>query len=361
GTWLGHVWEHVAIELQSVAGIEVTFGKTRSAGSPGVYDMIYEYKQREVGLEAGALARRLLLHLLPGDVRALLDGDLAVDREGFDWAEERDAFIRFAQRRAFGPSTQALVDAAEARDIPWLRLNKYSLVQFGHAKYQKRIQATVTSETRHIAVEIASDKEDTRNLLGDLGLPVPQQRLVYSAREAVRAAEAIGYPVVVKPLDANHGRGVSIRLTDAAQVETAFAVAQEHGRSRAVLVERFVEGFDHRMLVVGGKLVAVAKRVPGHVVGDGRHTIAELVGIVNQDPRRGVGRERVLTKLTFDEQAERLLAAAGHTRDTVLPEGAVFYLRSTANLATGGTAIDMTDVVHPDNRAMAERAIKALG
>ena len=359
GTWLGHVWEHVAIELQNVAGIEVTFGKTRSTGQPGVYDMIYEYGEREVGLEAGALARRLLLDLLPPDVLARLEDDLR--EEAFDWDEERDAFIRFAQRRAFGPSTQALVDAARARDIPWLRLNKYSLVQFGHAKYQKRIQATVTSETRHIAVEIASDKEDTRNLLEDLGLPVPAQRLVYSAEAAVRAAEAMGYPVVVKPLDANHGRGVSIRLTDAAQVETAFAVAQEHGRSRAVLVERFVEGFDHRMLVIGGKLIAVAQRVPGHVVGDGEHTIAELVEIVNRDPRRGVGHEKVLTKLVFDEQAERLLADAGHSRDTVLPAGAVFYLRSTGNLSTGGTAIDLTDVVHPDNRAMAERAIKALG
>ncbi|MDX1418594.1 MAG: cyanophycin synthetase [Rubricoccaceae bacterium] len=359
GTWLGHVWEHVAIELQNIAGIDVTFGKTRSTGTEGEYDLVYEYKEREVGLEAGSLARRLLLHLLPGDVRARLDDDLLDD--AFDWEEERDAFIRFAQRRAFGPSTQALVDAAEARGIPWIRLNKYSLVQFGHGKFQKRIQATVTGETRHIAVEIASDKEDTRNLLEDLGLPVPKQRLVYSADEAAKAAERIGYPVVVKPLDANHGRGVSIRLTDAEQVEAGFALAREHGRSRAVLVESFVEGFDHRMLVVNGKLVAVAKRVPGHVVGDGEHTIAELVEIVNQDPRRGVGHEKVLTKLVFDAQAERLLENAGHTEETVLPAGEVFYLRSTGNLSTGGTAIDLTDVVHPDNRAMAERAIKAVG
>jgi cyanophycin synthetase len=234
-------------------------------------------------------------------------------------------------------------------------------VQFGHGKYQKRIQATITSQTHHIAVEIASDKEETRNLLEGLGLPVPKQRLVYGAEDAVEAAEAIGYPVVVKPLDANHGRGVSIRLTDADQVRTAFAAAREHGRSSGVLVESFVVGYDHRMLVVNGKLVAVAKRVPGHVVGDGQHTIAELVEIVNQDPRRGVGHEKVLTKLVFDEQAERLLEKAGHTRETVLPEGEVFFLRSTANLSTGGTSIDLTDVVHPDNRAMAERAIKALG
>ncbi len=360
GTWLGHVWEHVAIELQNMAGIDVTFGKTRSTGrQPGEYDLVYEYKEREVGVEAGALGRRLILHLLPDDVKQKLDPDLVED--GFDWDEERDAFIRFAQRRAFGPSTQSLVDAAEARGIPWIRLNKYSLVQFGHGVYQRRIQATVTGQTRHIAVEISSDKEDTRNLLEDLGLPVPKQRLVYSERDAARAAERIGYPVVVKPLDANHGRGVSIRLVEPEQVRTAFGVAQEHGRSRAVLVENFVEGFDHRMLVVDGKLVAVAKRVPGHVVGDGEHTIEELVEIVNEDPRRGVGHEKVLTQLQFDVQAERLMEKAGYSKDTVLPEGETFYLRSTANLSTGGTAIDLTDQVHPDNRAMAERAIKAIG
>ena len=358
GTWLGHVWEHVAIELQNEAGIDVTFGKTRSTGEPGEYTMVYEYKQKEVGLEAGALGRRLILHLLPDAVKAQLDGE---GEEDFDWEEERDAFIRFAQRREFGPSTQSLIDAAVRRDIPWLRLNKYSLVQFGHGKYQKRIQATITSETKHISVEISSDKEDTRNLLEDLGLPVPKQELVYSEREAVRAAERIGYPVVVKPLNANHGRGVSIRLTEPEQVRHAFGVAQQHGTGQSVLVENFVSGFDHRMLVIGGKLVAVAKRVPGHVKGDGRHTIEDLVEIVNQDPRRGVGHEKVLTKLQFDEQAERLLAKAGHSKDTVLPEGEVFYLRSTANLSTGGTAIDLTDVVHPDNIAMAERAIKAIG
>ncbi|MEM6327231.1 MAG: cyanophycin synthetase [Bacteroidota bacterium] len=359
GTWLGHVWEHVALELQSIAGSDVTFGKTRTReGEPlGRYDMVYEYHQREVGLEAGALARRLILQLLPEVVQAEIDEE----KEEWDWEEERDNFIRFAQRREFGPSTQSIVDAAVARGIPWLRLNKYSLVQFGHGVYQKRIQATVTSETKHIAVEMASDKDDTQTLLSDLGLPVPRQTLCYSVREAQRAAERTGYPVVVKPLNANHGRGVSIRLQTPEQVETAFGVARQHGTSRGVLVESFIEGFDHRMLVVGGKLIAVAKRVPGHVVGDGRHTIEELVEIVNRDPRRGVGHEKVLTQLKFDEQAERLMEKKGRARETVLPEGEVFYLRSTANLSTGGTAIDLTDVVHPDNRDMAERAIKAIG
>ena len=358
GTWLGHVMEHIAIELQVVAGSDVTFGKTRSTGTPGQYNMVFQYKQREVGLEAGRLARDLILHLLPDDLNAQLADDLDKD---FNFDEERDAFIRYAQRRELGPSTASLVKAAKARGIPWLRLNKYSLIQFGHGKYQKRIQATITSETRHIAVEIASDKEDAHNLLSDLGLPVPEQEMVYSEREAVRAAQVIGFPVVVKPLNANHGRGVSINLNSDDEVVRAFAVAQSHGSSRAVLVESFVAGFDHRMLVIDGKLVAVAKRVPGHVVGDGEHTVEELVEIVNSDPRRGIGHEKVLTKIQFDLQAERLMERKGYTRQTVLPDGETLYLRSTANLSTGGTAIDLTDVIHPDNRDMAERAIKAIG
>ena len=358
GTWLGHVMEHVAIELQVVAGSDVTFGKTRSTGAPGQYNMIFQYKQREVGLEAGRLARDLILHLLPDDLKAQLGDE--IDPE-FDFDEEHDAFIRYAQRRELGPSTASLVNAARERDIPWLRLNDYSLIQFGHGKYQKRIQATITSETRHIAVEIASDKDDANSLLYDLGLPVPEQELVYSEREALAAAHHIGFPVVVKPLDANHGRGVSINLNSDEEVVRAFAVARSQGSGNAVLVESFITGFDHRMLVIGGKLIAVAKRVPGHVVGDGEHTVEELVEIVNSDPRRGIGHEKVLTKIQLDLQAERLLDQKGYTRQTVLPEGEVLYLRSTANLSTGGTAIDLTDVVHPDNRDMAERAIQAIG
>ncbi len=358
GTWLGHVLEHCAIEVQNVAGSDVTFGRTRGTGEPGQYNMVYEYRQRDVGLDAGKLAMRLLMHLLPQSLKEQVDYDF--DRE-FNWDDELRSFVLRAQRKEFGPSTGSLVKAAQERDIPWIRLNSGSLVQFGHGKYQKRIQATITSETKHISVEISCDKEDTHNLLNDLGLPVPQQRMVYSAREAVRAAARIGHPVVVKPLDANHGRGVSINLNSDEEVEAGFAEAKEHSRSRAILVESFITGFDHRMLVVNNKLVAVAKRVPGHVVGDGTHTIAELVDIVNEDPRRGIGHEKVLTMLEIDNQANRLMENAGVTEETVLPDGEVFYLRSTANLSTGGTAIDLTDVVHPDNRDMAERAIMAVG
>jgi cyanophycin synthetase len=358
GTWLGHVMEHCAIEIQNVAGTDVTFGRTRSTGVPGQYNMVFAYRQRDVGLEAGKLALRLLMHLLPAEILGQTDYDADSD---FDWDEELTEFVLHAQRQEFGPSTASLIAAAEERDIPWLRLNSYSLVQFGHGKHQRRIQATITSETRHIAVEISCDKEDTHNLLNDLGLPVPQQRMIYSPRQAIRAAHRIGFPVVLKPLDANHGRGVSINLTNDDQVELAFAEARKHGRGKAVLVEQFITGFDHRMLVVNNELVAVAKRVPGHVVGDGKRTITELIDIVNSDPRRGIGHEKVLTNLELDTQALRLMEDAEVTADTVLEIDSILYLRSTANLSTGGTAIDMTDSVHPDNREMAERAIKAVG
>ncbi|MHC4837406.1 MAG: cyanophycin synthetase [Planctomycetota bacterium] len=356
GTWLGHIFEHAVIELQQMAGTDVTFGKTRGNGHYGQYDMVYQYEQEEVGLEAADVAMRLLFDLLPEEART----EAGIPREeDFDWEEERDRFIRFSQRRQLGPSTASLVKAAEERGIPWLRLNRYSLVQLGHGKHQKRIQATITSETKHIGVEIAGDKEETNKLLADLGLPVARQRLVYGEREAVRAANRIGYPVVVKPLNANHGRGVSINLTEDDAVALAFENARIH--SRAVIVESYLAGFDHRLLVVDGKLVAASKRVPGHVVGDGRHSIEELVEIVNQDPRRGIGHEKVLTRLELDYQANRLLELLGYDKDTVPPEGEVVYLRSTGNLSTGGTAVDVTDIIHPVNRDMAERAARAIG
>lgn len=358
GTWLGHVMEHCALEIQGVAGSDVTFGRTRSTGEPGCYNMVYAYGQRNVGLEAGQMALRLLMHLLPDHLKEQVDYDF--DSE-FEWESELKEYVLHSQKREFGPSTGSLVKAAEERDIPWIRLNDYSLVQFGHGKYQQRIQATITSQTRHIAVEVSCDKEDTHNLLNDLGLPVPQQRMVYSAREAVRGARRVGFPVVLKPLNANHGRGVSINLTEDNQVETAFAEAREHGTSRAVLIESFITGMDHRMLVVNNELVAVAKRVPGHVVGDGKQTIAELIEEVNSDPRRGIGHEKVLTNLEIDNQARRLMEEADVTEESVLPEGEEFFLCTTANLSTGGTAIDMTDVVHPDNRDMAVRAVMAVG
>jgi cyanophycin synthetase len=354
GTWLGHVLEHVAIELQNVAGEDVTFGKTRSVDKPGVYSVVYEYAQREEGIAAGELGLRLLNSLLPPELRSR--GSVPTD---WQWPVARDEFIRYAQRRALGPSTASLVRAADERGIPWLRLNEQSLVQLGHGKYQQRIQATVTGRTPHIAVELASDKEETNKILASLGLPVPKQELVQSEEGASRAARRLGFPVVTKPYNGNHGRGISIRLMNDEEVAAGFAAAREH--SRSVIVENFVSGDDHRLLVVNGELVAATKRTPGHVVGDGTHTIAELVEVVNQDPRRGVGHEKVLTRLELDAQASMMMDRVGYTAASVPKSDEIVYLRSTANLSTGGTATDVTDVIHPDNRDMAVRAIRAIG
>ncbi len=355
GTWLGHVFEHVAIELQNIAGEDVTFGKTRSVdGRPGVYTVVYEYAQRDEGIEAGELATQLLCSLLPEAVQP--EGSVPA---GWAWATARDEFIRYAQRRALGPSTASLVKAAEERGIPWLRLNEQSLIQLGHGKYQQRIQATVTGRTSHIAVELAQDKEETNKILAQCGLPVPQQELVRSADRAVRAAEKLGYPVVTKPYNGNHGRGISVNLATPEAVRAGFEAAAEH--SSAVIVETFVQGEDHRLLVVNGELVAATLRTPGLVVGDGLHSVRALVDTVNQDPRRGVGHEKVMTRIEMDAQAEMMLKRQDLTPDDTPAAGRAVLLRSTANLSTGGTATDVTDVIHPDNREMAVRAIKAIG
>ncbi|HEX5718629.1 MAG TPA: cyanophycin synthetase [Thermoanaerobaculia bacterium] len=353
GTWLGHVLEHVAIELQCLVGTHVTFGKTRGEGLPdGQYYVVYSYVEEAVGLEAGRLAMRLIRHLLP-------PGHADHDPTPLDFNAELEKLVRLAHQRALGPTTAALVRAAEDRGIPWLRLNDRSLVQLGYGKYQRRIQASITSETRQIATEIASDKRLTHRLLEDLGLPVPRQVLVDDVEEAVAETEGIGFPVVVKPLDGNHGKGVVVDLKTPEQVRTAFEKAQDY--SSRVLVEACQSGNDYRILVVNGRVVAVAQRVPGHVVGDGRHTVAELVEIVNRDPRRGVGHEKVLTRLEIDDQAQRRLETQGLSPESVPEPGRMVFLRSTGNLSTGGTAIDKTDAIHYDNRIMAERAVQAIG
>ncbi len=356
GTWLGHVLEHVAIELQNVAGENVTFGKTRSVsdGRPGVYSVVYEYAQREEGIAAGELGIKLLCSLLPEEIRPA--GSVPAD---FEWESARDGFIRYAQRRALGPSTASLVRAAEERNIPWLRLNNQSLIQFGHGKYQQRIQATVTGKTSHIAVELASDKEETNKILASLGLPVPRQELVTDSSGAIRAAKKLGGSVVTKPYNGNHGRGITIDISSDEDVRAGFEAAREH--SRSVIVETFVGGDDHRLLVINGELIAATKRTPGHVVGDGLRSIAELVELVNQDPRRGVGHEKVLTRLELDSQAELMMERVGYTAASIPKPGEIVYLRSTANLSTGGTATDVTDIIHPDNRDMAVRAVLAIG
>lgn len=349
GTWLGHVSEHVALQLQQEAGHDQRRGKTRMVkGQTGVYNIIYGYTNEDVGLAAGRLAVRLVNHLVSPE-------------EGFDFAEELERFLTRAERLAFGPSTSAILEEAVSRDIPFIRLNSGSLVQLGQGVHQQRIRATMTSKTGALAVDIAGDKDMTTRLLGSAGLPVPKQETVRSADGAAAAARRIGFPVVVKPLDGNHGRGVVLDLQSEDDVRAAFVVAEEQSRRGYVIVESFVTGRDYRCLIVGGRMQAIAERVPAHVVGDGTHTVRELVDLTNADPRRGVGHEKVLTKIKVDAAAEELVADQGLTMDAVPAEGTMVKLALTGNMSTGGISIDRTFDAHPDNVEIAEEAARLIG
>jgi cyanophycin synthetase len=348
GTWLGHVSEHVALQLQREAGHDLRRGKTRGAKERGQYHVIFGYHDEKVGLAAGRLAVRLVNDLVRRDPE-------------FDFERELEDFLLMAQRTAFGPSTQALLDEAALRDIPYIRLNEHSLVQLGQGVHQKRIRATMTSETSALATDIASDKELTLSLLANAGLPVPKSDSVRDADHAVAAAKRIGYPVVVKPLDGNHGRGVGLDLRDEDAVRAAFEVAKRESRRGWVLVESFVTGNDYRVLVVGGRMAALAERVAAHVVGDGTHTVAELVEETNADPRRGVGHEKVLTRIKLDDAAVELLRKQGYEPGSVPGKGEVVRLTLTGNMSTGGISIDRTMEAHPDNVEIAENAARVVG
>jgi cyanophycin synthetase len=349
GTWLGHVTEHVSLQLQQEVGHDLRRGKTRQVpGEPGRYNVIIGYVDENVAIAASRLAVRLVNHL----VRPEPD---------LDFDAELESFIVRAERTAFGPSTQAILDEAVSRDIPWIRLNQYSLVQLGQGVHQKRIRATMTSNTSAIAVDVASDKDLTGRLLSAAGLPVPRSESVRTADQAVSVAGRIGYPVVVKPLDGNHGRGVCLDLQNEADVREAFPVAEEESRRGWVIVESFVTGKDYRCLVIDGKIAAIAERVPANVVGDGTHTVAELVDITNADPRRGVGHEKVLTRIKVDEAALDLVRDQGFATDDVPPDGVMVKLALTGNMSTGGISIDRTLEAHPDNVDIAEEAARVIG
>ena len=351
GTWAGHIAEHVALEFQNLAGTDVRHGKTRGAGKAGQYNCIYEYREEAVGLEAGKMAVGLVNHLVAPDDPAVF----------FDFAPELERLIRLAERQAFGPSTQALIDEAVSRDIPFIRLDRHSLVQFGHGVYQQRIRATMTSLTSAIGVDVASDKSLTNRLLDSAGLPVPRADVVDTEDGAVAAARRIGFPCVVKPLDGNHGRGVHLDLRSDEDVRAAFHGALAQSRSGDLVVESYVAGNDYRCLVIGGRVAAIAERVPASVTGDGEHTVRELVDIANSDPRRGIGHEKVLTRIKVDEAAESLVRSQGYELDAVLPVGTWIKLALTGNMSTGGTSIDRTIEAHPDNVEIAETAARIVG
>lgn len=362
GTWLGHVAEHIALELQSAAGSRTTRGKTRSVrGRPGVYNVLYAYHDARVGRMAGRTALSLLDSLLPPELQGIQGLDRIHDEDHLagGLAAAQQALLRAVRRATLGPTTLSLVREAERRGIPVLRLDNQSLVQLGHGRKQQRLRASITGRTSSIAVEIAGDKDLTKALLAEAGLPVPRGAVVRDAEAAVEAADRIGYPVVTKPLDGNHGRGVTVGLDTPEAVRAGFAHAARE--SRTVIVEQQLRGHDHRILVIGGEVRAVAQRVPAHVVGDGASTIAALAEEVNRDPRRGEGHENLLTRLVIDAHVLELLAKAGMTPDSVPDAGQVVTLRDTANLSTGGTAIDRTDDIHPENAAIARRAALVVG
>ncbi len=348
GTWLGHVAEHVALQLQQETGADISRGKTRGTGIRGQYNVIYGYADERVGLSAGTLAVRLVNHLVEAE-------------PDFDFETELETFLLRAERTQFGPSTLAIVEEAASRDIPYLRLNEASLVQLGQGVHQQRIRATMTSNTSALAVDIASDKELTSRLLAAAGLPVPKSESVRTADQAAAAAKRIGYPVVVKPLDGNHGRGVVLDLRDEQGVRNGFVVAAEQSRRGSVVVESYITGKDYRVLVVGGRMTALAERMPAHVVGDGVHAVRELVDETNADPRRGVGHEKVLTRIAVDDAAVKLVRSQGFGMDDVPPAGAMVKLTLTGNMSTGGISIDRTFEAHPDNVEIAEEAARVVG
>ncbi|MDQ3704062.1 MAG: cyanophycin synthetase [Chloroflexota bacterium] len=347
GTYMGHILEHVILELQSLAGMETKYGKTRSTGRHAEYNIVVHYREPE----AAKMCVRLALELVE-----VLAEDKPLD---FDLSERIAEIRDVAAERMLGPSTQAIVDAAKKRGIPWFRLDDGALVQLGHGCHAKRIQASESSYTSSIAVDIAQNKSLTKTLLEKVGVPVPKGEVVESADDAWQVARELGGPVVVKPVDGNHGKAVSVNLTTEQQVRKAFELARSF--SEKVLVEHYYEGNDFRLLVVNGKLVAASQRRPAQVVGDGLHTIQQLVEMLNSDPRRGAGHDSVLTRINLDAAAELTLGKQGYTVESVPPAGVSVLLRDNSNLSTGGTATDVTSSVHPDNAAIAVLAAKAVG
>lgn len=342
---MAHALEFAALGLQAQAGCPITFSRTTETLEPGVYQVVVEYSEEAVGRLAFDLAEELC--------------KAAVDNAPFDLDAALRRLRELDEDQRLGPSTGSIVQAAAARAIPFRRLTSGSLVQLGWGSRQRRIQAAETDRSSAIAESIAQDKELTKNLLRSAGVPVPAGRPVTDAEDAWKAAGEIGGAVVVKPRDGRQGKGVAVNLQTREQVLAGYAAAAEI--SSQVMVERYMTGNDFRMLVVGDRLVAAARRDPPQVIGDGAQTVRQLVDIVNSDPRRSEGHATSLTKIRFDDIALARLAEQGYTADSVPPKGARVILRNNANLSTGGTATDVTDDVHPDLAAAAVAAAQMVG
>lgn len=345
GTWMGHVIEHIALELQTLAGMDTGFGRTRESDRKGVYHVVFSYIEAKAG--------EYTAHESVKIAEALINGD------DYDLEATIQMLREIREDNRLGPSTGSIVEEAHRRKIPWIRLNNHSLVQLGYGINQKRIQATVASTTSSIAVELACDKEDTKNLLEASEIPVPRGKIIYSEEGLKEAIGRIGYPIVLKPVNGNHGKGATTNIKTWEDALIALEAAKKY--SRGVICEKFITGRDFRMLVINYKFVAAALRTPAAVIGDGVSTIQQLIDIVNSDPRRGYGHEKVLTAITIDHFTMDMLEKKGYTLDTILEKGEELWLKPTANLSTGGTATDVTDFVHPSNIFMAERIARIIG
>jgi cyanophycin synthetase len=349
GTTLAEVIEHIALELQALAGMAVGFGRTRETAEAGIYQVVFQYTDEQAGRYTGRAAVRICQSLI--ETGSYPHSELEKDLLDLQ---------NFGVQAALGPSTENIVKEAEIRGIPWLALSARALIQLGYGVHQKRIQATLTGNTGILGVELASDKEGTKRVLRDGGIPVPRGTVIHYLDELEQAIEDVGgFPIVIKPLDGNHGRGITINIASWELAEEAYDAARDV--SKGVIVERYYQGRDHRVLVVNGKVVAVAERVPAHVMGDGQLTISELIDETNRDPRRGDGHANILTRIELDRTSWELLERQGFDLDTVLKPGEICYLKATANLSTGGTAIDRTDQIHPENVWIAQRVAKTIG
>lgn len=345
GTTFGHVVQHVALELQTLAGMESGYGRCYPAHEEDHMTVVYSYQEERAGEYAAYAAVRI--------TRALVSG------EKYRLSEDITRLHDIREDEYFGPSTYSIVSEAVSRGIPYIRLNRHSLIQLGYGVNQKRIQATMTCKTACFSVEIAGDKNATKDILEEAGIPVPRGTTVSSQEELKRAISWLGYPIVIKPLDGNHGKGATINITNAKDAHKGFTEARKH--SQLVMVEQYIQGFDFRLLVINGKFVAAAKRTPAMVTGDGTSTIKQLIDRENRDPRRGIGHEKVLTRIKIDKHTKNILKSLNLTTKSVLPVGEVLYLKSTANISTGGTATDVTDLVDPYNILMAERIAGLIG
>jgi cyanophycin synthetase len=345
GTWMGHVIEHIALEIQTLAGMNVGFGRTRETKTPGIYNVVFNYLEEKVGVYSAKAAVKIAEALIEGT-----EYDLSADIQKMKEIRED---VRL------GPSTGSIVDEAVSRDIPFLRLGRNSLIQLGAGVNQMRFQATITCKTSNIAVDIACNKEQTKKMLNEASIPVAKGDICYDTEDLEETIADIGYPIVIKPLDGNHGKGASINVTNWEDAVKGLKHAKEY--SRRVIVEKFITGFDFRVLVINNEVIAAAQRVPAHVVGNGKNTIQELIDITNEDPRRGYGHENVLTEITIDKSTERLIDNAGYTLSSILSDNETLYLKSTANLSTGGTSVDVTDLMHPENVFIAERISRVIG